>query len=354
VTKTIVLKIKSIFVPCSENNYRPKFLESKFLFYYLLFLLILKLITVSSLIYFPKTIFFADLSNTILIQLTNQGREFLSLNPLKENPQLSQAAYLKAQDMVAKDYFAHQSPEGKTPWYWIKAANYDYQYAGENLAIGFLDPEEVYQTWEDSPSHRANLFNQDYQDIGIAVLKGDFRGNETFVVVQLFGSPKITPKEQPSPEGTPPVPSGAGEVEEKITEEKPEISPQEISQEMPQEKVGQDEVVFGESEEKAGPLEEPLSPVYLSSFENREIRNSFGFNFFQFLSLNYNNLIQKIIFYSLVFIIISLIINIFVRVDVQYEDLIVKAAFSIVLLMLFNFLDKELIIQLIPHNFLIY
>ncbi len=331
-TKKIISKLRLIFIPCLENNYRPKFLESKFLFYYLLFLLILKFITVSYLIYLPKTIFFADLSSTSLIKLTNQEREVLGFGPLTENSQLNKAAFLKAQDMIAQDYFAHQSPEGKSPWYWIKSANYDYQYAGENLAIGFLDSEEVYQAWNNSPSHKANLFNPNYQDIGITVLKGDFQGNETYVVVQLFGSPKIkaTPKEQPI------------EIEKKIIQEKPTID---IEQEVA-------------SEEVVDKLEEPLAEGYVSSAENieteNEFKNSFRFNFFQFLSSDYNNIVQKIIFYSLVFITLSLILNIFVEFNIQRKDLIVKTLFFVALLTLFIFFDKELIIRILPHNFNIY
>ena len=331
-TKKIISKLRLIFIPCLENNYRPKFLESKFLFYYLLFLLILKFITVSYLIYLPKTIFFADLSSTSLIKLTNQEREALGFGPLTENSQLNKAAFLKAQDMIAQDYFAHQSPEGKSPWYWIKSANYDCQYAGENLAIGFLDSEEVYQAWNNSPSHKANLFNPNYQDIGITVLKGDFQGNETYVVVQLFGSPKIkaTPKEQPI------------EIEKKIIQEKLTI---EIEQEVA-------------SEEVVDKLEEPLAEGYVSSAENieteNEFKNSFRFNFFQFLSSDYNNIVQKIIFYSLVFITLSLILNIFVEFNIQRKDLIVKTLFFVALLTLFIFFDKELIIRILPHNFNIY
>ncbi|XOB41703.1 MAG: CAP domain-containing protein [Candidatus Nealsonbacteria bacterium] len=331
-TKRIMLKLKLIFIPCLENSYRPKFLESKFLFYYLLFLLILKFITVSYLIYLPKTIFFADLSSTSLIKLTNQKREALGFGPLTENSQLNNAAFLKAQDMIAQDYFAHQSPEGKSPWYWIKSANYDYQYAGENLAIGFLDSEEVYQAWNNSPSHKANLFNPNYQDTGITVLKGDFQGNETYVVVQLFGSPKIkpTPKEQ------------ATEIEKKIIQEKPTI---EIEQEIA-------------SEEAVDKLEEPLAEGYVSSAENieteNEFKNSFRFNFFQFLSSDYNNIVQKIIFYSLLFITLSLILNIFVEFNIQHKDLILKTLFFVTLLTLFIIFDKELIIRILPHNFNIY
>jgi len=329
--KKIILKLQLIFIPCLENRYRPKFLESKFLFYYLLFLLILKLFTVSYLIYLPKTIYFADISSTSLIKLTNQGREALGFGPLVENSQLNKAASLKAQDMIAQDYFAHQSPEGKSPWYWIKSANYDYQYAGENLAIGFLDSEEVYQAWNDSPSHKANLFNPNYQDIGITVLKGDFQGNETYVVVQLFGSPKIkpTPKEQPT------------KIEETPKESLRYPTGQETIQEKPKIVIEQEVALKSEG--------------YVSSAEGIETengtKNSFSFNFFQFLSSNYNDIVQKIIFYSLLLIILSLILNIFVKFDIQHKDLIVKALFFVALLILFIFLDKELIIQILPHNF---
>ena len=333
----IILKLQLIFIPCLENSYRPKFLESKFLFYYLLFLLILKLFTVSYLIYLPRTIYFADISSTSLIKLTNQGREALGFGPLTENSQLDKAASLKAQDMIAQDYFAHQSPEGKSPWYWIKSANYDYQYAGENLAIGFLDSEEVYQAWNNSPSHKANLFNPNYQDIGITVLKGDFQGNETYVVVQLFGSPKTKPA------------SKAEANEEKIGE-----APKESLQEKP-EIIIEQEVV---SEETIDKLEEPLIEGYVSFLEARDTENGlkdgFTFKFFQFLSSNYNNIVQKIIFDSLRLIALSLILNIFVKFDIQHKDLIVKALFFVTLLVLFIYFDKELIIQILPHNFSIY
>jgi len=345
--KRIILKLKLIFVPCLENNYRPKFLGSKFLFYYVLFLLILKLFTVSYLIYLPKTIYFADLSSTALIELTNQGREVLGYGPLAENLQLDKAAFLKAQDMMAQDYFSHQSPSGKSPWYWIKSTNYDYQYAGENLAIGFLDSEEVYRAWYDSPSHKANLFNPNYEDIGIAVLKGDFQGNETYVVVQLFGSPRIktAPKAEVETEG---------KVEETFKEPlQPPAAEEEVKEEI--EKANGKEIA---SDEEVNEPERPLSKSYISSVEGIKtengVKSSFKFNLLKFLSSDYNDIVQKIIFYSLLLITFSLILNIFVKFDTQYKDLIVKALFFASVLVLFIFFDKGLIIRILPHNFSIY
>lgn len=321
----IILKIQTAFVPCSENNYRPKFLEGRFLFHYLLFLVFLKLTLIFSLFYLPQSVFFADISSSNLVQMLNQERESLGLNSLAENDQLEKAAFLKAQDMLQKDYFSHQSPEGKSPWYWIKATDYNYQYAGENLAIGFLDSQEVYQEWKNSPSHNANLFNPNYKEIGIAVLKGDFQGNETFVVVQLFGSPKATrvSEEKPIAEEKTPVAEKPKPTQEKATTAAPEVAGKAVSQ------------------------------FYISSYEEQKEKSKLGFNFLQFLSFGYNNFIQKLIFYSLLFIMAVLIINIFVRIDIQYEDLILKALACIALLVLFNFIDKELMIRFIPHNFYI-
>ena len=321
----IISKLQIIFIPCQENNYRPKFLESNVLLYYIVFLLVLKLIVVLFLVGLPKTIFFTDISHSVLIELTNEERQSLGLNSLEENALLNKAAQLKAQDIITYDYFSHQSPTGITPWYWFNEAGYNYQIAGENLGIGFLDSEEIYQAWDDSPSHRANLLNPKYQDIGIAVLKADFEGNETTVVVQLFGSPT--------------------RIEPVKTEEKPEEKIEEGIVELAQEtkEEAREEKLEGEI----------LGETYLEPFIAEE-RNGFKFEFLKFMVLDYNNLVQKITFYSLLLITASLIINIFVRPDIQHKDLILKTVFFGAILILFILVNKDFIIQLIPHNLGIY
>ena len=322
----IISKLQIIFIPCQENDYRPKFLESNILLYYIVILLALKLIVVLFLVYLPKTIFFSDISRTVLIELTNKERQSLGVNSLEENALLNKAAQLKAQDIITYDYFSHQSPTGITPWYWFKKAGYNYQIAGENLGIGFLDSEEIYQAWNDSPSHRANLLNPKYQDIGIAVLKGDFNGNETTLVVQLFGSP-TTIEPVKTVESV-----KAEEEEEKTTELVQEIK----------EKTEVDKLEG-----------EILGETYIESFTAEE-KDGFKFKFMKFMALGYNNLVQKITFYSLLLITLSLILNIFVRFNVQHKDLILKTVFFGAILILFIFVNKEFIIQLIPHNLGIY
>lgn len=282
-------------------------------------------------LYLPKTIFFADLTKVTLLELTNEQRESLGLRSLVENSKLNRAAYLKAQDMLTKDYFGHLSPTGLLSWHWFKEAGYDYQYAGENLAIGFLDSEEVYQAWNGSLPHKTNLVNPNYQDIGIAVVKGDFQGNETAVVVQLFASPKATLLTKESMV----VVEGEKKELEVIGEEKETLK----------EIAGKEQV--------AGPSEEALTQAEAPSFQREEMKNGFGYNFLKFMTTNYNNLVQNIIFYSLLVITISLVINIFIKFDLQHKDLVLKTFFFIILLVLFISVDKELIIKFIPHNFFI-
>jgi hypothetical protein len=102
---------------------------------------------------------------------------------------LEAAARAKAEDMAAKSYFAHTSPEGRTPWYWLDLVGYKYAYAGENLAVDFDDSTDVTNAWMNSPGHRANIMSERYTEIGIATARGSFEGHPTVFVVQFFGRP---------------------------------------------------------------------------------------------------------------------------------------------------------------------
>jgi len=134
--------------------------------------------------------FLAEIIPRVLVDLTNRNRETLSINGLSLDPVLEAAAQKKADDMAEKGYFAHNSPDGVTPWFWFEEAGYDFLYAGENLAVHFSDSPEVVEAWMDSPSHRANIVNKNFTEIGIAISEGYFEGRKTVFVVQLFGQPK--------------------------------------------------------------------------------------------------------------------------------------------------------------------
>jgi hypothetical protein len=111
------------------------------------------------------------------------------LKILKVNQKLNEAAEMKAKDMATKGYFAHTSPEGKTPWYWIEKVGYDYQFAGENLAINFSDSKDVTGAWMNSPTHKANIIKGNYTEIGTGVAVGVYKGKEAVFVAQIYANP---------------------------------------------------------------------------------------------------------------------------------------------------------------------
>ncbi|PJE50380.1 MAG: hypothetical protein COV29_04395 [Candidatus Yanofskybacteria bacterium CG10_big_fil_rev_8_21_14_0_10_36_16] len=148
-----------------------------------------------------------------IITKTNIVRANNNLPPLNANVELDLAASKKLQDMISNGYFAHISPEGTTPWFWIKNSGYKYVYAGENLAIGFTEAEATVEAWFESPSHRENLLNSNYDEIGVAVGKVEnLDGYSGILVVQMFGKRPIfaineanafeTSNKTPNTEGT--------------------------------------------------------------------------------------------------------------------------------------------------------
>lgn len=131
----------------------------------------------------------AAVVSATLVDLANNDRKAESEGTLTVNAKLQKAAQAKADDMAAKGYFAHTSPDGSTSWTWFQNAGYSFSYAGENLAVNFSDSEDVEQAWMDSPTHRANILNGKFTEIGIATAQGEYKGRKTTFVVQMFGRP---------------------------------------------------------------------------------------------------------------------------------------------------------------------
>jgi hypothetical protein len=108
---------------------------------------------------------------------------------LQEDSRLNAAAAAKAQNMFEENYWAHYSPSGKDPWGFIQGAGYKFSYAGENLARNFETSPEVVDAWMASPTHKANIINTHYTQVGMAVAEGTINGQKTVLVVQEFGRP---------------------------------------------------------------------------------------------------------------------------------------------------------------------
>jgi hypothetical protein len=182
--------LKNHFIPHEGNDFKPHFVRERNLVgVALLAVAIFGLaFSIKSLITKHPDLLSAVITG-VLVDLTNSSRLSQNLGVLTSNPTLAYAAQLKANDMAEKSYFAHTSPEGRTPWYWFTEGGYKFIYAGENLAVNFVDSEDVVRAWMNSEGHRANILNDKFTEIGIALASGKYNGQDTIYVVQLFGQP---------------------------------------------------------------------------------------------------------------------------------------------------------------------
>lgn len=193
-TSDIMVKMKEflshLFIPKESNNHRAKILHHTNLFLTIVFLLLTSFFVQRLKVSFPSVLGVkADISAEQLLLLTNKERQTNGVLPLFLNEHLSEAAAKKAADMFEYDYWAHNSPNGKTPWVFIQSSGYKYVYAGENLARGFTTPEDVIKAWmTSSAGHRENMLSSNYQDVGFAVKIGKLNGEETVLIVEELGS----------------------------------------------------------------------------------------------------------------------------------------------------------------------
>lgn len=183
--------LKKHFIPHEGNNHRPHIFNKKNTrnFIVLIFFVEAFVFLIPILSHINMKGGMATVLPAVLADLTNEERSADNLQELSINEVLNQAAELKAEDMVSKGYFAHTSPEGLTPWYWLEKVGYKYQYAGENLAINFSDSKDVTEAWMNSPTHRANIIKDKYTEVGTGVAKGIYEGKETIFIAQVYANP---------------------------------------------------------------------------------------------------------------------------------------------------------------------
>jgi len=317
-----------------EFNFNPevlqKVIQNNILLYFVVLLLVLKIITVGVSINFPQNIFFADITKTALENFANETRQSLGLQPLTENSKLDEAAQLKAENMVQDNYFAHTSPQGLSPWYWFLQAGYNYKYAGENLAIGFFDSQEVYQAWLNSPEHKANILNPNYKEFGTAVVNG-FGQNNTIVVVQEFGS-QLPLKTTAVNNNTKGPASGYPAAQPVVKPTQPAAA------------TTAPEKVLSQSTETKNTVE----PAKTNSANNlySKILNS--------VLYNYDTVLQDIIYgvsLAVIGILLALILFNF-KIDFK-KEFVFRSVVIIALLSLATLINRDIIILIIPHKIII-
>ncbi len=198
-----------LFIPHQGNNHQPHALRPRALRVYSIGLILVK-VFVSGFLFlvYPSSGEFASITASQILSLTNASRAENGIASLSLNSTLNRAASLKAQDMIANNYFAHTSPQGVKPWDFLKRAGYSYSAAGENLAMDFTEAETVHTAFMNSPSHRENILNGKYTEMGIAVVSGKIDGRETTLLVEFFGKPyqqaaAVAQQAKPTPTPTP-------------------------------------------------------------------------------------------------------------------------------------------------------
>lgn len=185
--------VKLALVPHKENQFRPHLIRR-----YGLTGLLLVIIGIQGIYNFSASGTVMGVSAPItsqdLLADTNSQRTERGLPSLRASDALSRAAFLKAKDMFAKQYWAHIAPDGTTPWHWFGTVGYNYAAAGENLAKNFTTADAATAAWMSSPTHRKNILSKDYVDVGFAVVDGLLDGKPTTLVVALYGKPAEKPK----------------------------------------------------------------------------------------------------------------------------------------------------------------
>lgn len=162
-----------------------------------------------------------------LLDETNVQRSSEGLTGLALNTKLNSAAQAKAEDMAARNYWSHNTPEGNPPWVFFSNVGYDYKAAGENLAYGFESSNSTVIAWMNSPGHRANIMNSNFSEVGFGIVdvpNYQDAGEQT-IVVAMYGAPQVAsaPVTQ-TPQAQAPEPQAQEAVQQPVTQSQSETA----------------------------------------------------------------------------------------------------------------------------------
>ncbi len=121
-----------------------------------------------------------------LLELTNAERKKENLEPLVPSPLLFKVARAHSANMARQEKMSHEL-DGKNPYMRLKEAGYQYRRAGENVAYGDVDLDEVMKGWMASPGHRKNILTPNFTQIGFGAVRSE---QGLVYYTQLFGTPK--------------------------------------------------------------------------------------------------------------------------------------------------------------------
>lgn len=197
--------VKQILIPHKNNSYRPHLIRRHGLAFALLAILASQVLSGLQIEAESRVLGYAsNVSVSGLLSSTNAERSANGKSSLDISTKLNTAAQAKANHMIANNYWSHTSPDGVTPWYWFDYVGYDYLSAGENLAYGFDTSSGVVAGWMGSPSHRDNMLNGTFEQVGFGIANGsNYQGGQNTVVVAMYGDPAVLAETAPPPAPAP-------------------------------------------------------------------------------------------------------------------------------------------------------
>jgi hypothetical protein len=338
--------LKNYLIPHEGNDYKPHLLRPRAI----AFVVMVALVAESAFVFgakyiLPKSKLFGIIEANVLVDETNQNRAANGLPDLQVSPLLTAAAQEKANDEATKGYFAHTSPQGLTPWYWFQQVGYNFDYAGENLAVNFSDSEDVTTAWMNSPEHRANILSTDFTQIGIATAQGVYEGEPTTFVVEEFGTPApvaaptpfvdtASAATMPTPVPTPAmVSTPVARISTKTAAAKPAIiskampapvTPVPVVVAMQSSSVPAMQQTFiavqGEATQTAPVAANAVTPSVGTTAANTPLPAQS--NFIQQLLSDPKAMANDFYFLVMILFLIALVLNIFINIRVQYPKLI--------------------------------
>jgi hypothetical protein len=146
-----------------------------------------------ALLFLPLIPAHAAVTTSSILNLINAERSKARLSPVVNNAKLTEAAQMKADDMLSKGYFAHVGPDGKDPLSWYAKVGYNWSWAGEILALSQNTESDtaIMTAWMNSPEHRFIIMDLRYTETGIGIAIGTYQGQQTVFVAEEFGLPKV-------------------------------------------------------------------------------------------------------------------------------------------------------------------
>lgn len=343
--KKVGKRLKRYLIPSDLNDNRPQLLRPTTVAFVCLVAIVVQAAFLFGSSYIaPRSRLFGLIVANALVDETNQARVSNGIAPLHESPLLDAAAQEKANDMVANNYFAHTSPTGVTPWFWFENVGYNFTSAGENLAVNFADSQDVTTAWLNSPEHRANIMNAGFTDIGMATAQGTYDGSPAVYVVELFGTPAAAsiPFINTAAAAAPPLATNIP-VTKPITKPVTKPAPKTVTPVQQPLAVNATSnptfvavqgasITAGATTTATAPVTQPTAatvqvpaasnPIQTAASDPREI-------------VDYFYLAIAILFF------VALILNIFIKIRIQYPQLIFGGMLVIVLASLFIVLNQH-------------